>query len=104
VFHQDKVVAYNVSQIYCGHLAYRGKDPRHDWVNISWKLLNGRLRKVPAKIIFFVDVNYQHCPYAETLNGFRGEGTCAVIHSMKDEPDAVGPGVLSCLPVEYKKC
>jgi hypothetical protein len=86
------VVAYNVSQIYRGHPAYRGKDPWHDWVNISWKLLNGRLRKVPAQIFF--NVNYQQCPYAETINGFRGEGTYAVIHLMKDKPDAVGSSQL----------
>jgi hypothetical protein len=47
-----KVVANNVSQIYRGHPAYRGKDPWHNWVNLSWKLLNGRLRKVPAQIFF----------------------------------------------------
>jgi hypothetical protein len=93
-FTEIKVVANNVSQIYRGHPAYRGEDPWHDWVNVSWKLLNGRLRKVPAEIIFFVDVNYQQCPHAETLNGFSGEGTYAVIHSMKDEPDAVGSSQL----------
>ena len=43
---------------------------------------------------FFVNVNYQQCPYAETITGFRGEGTYAVIHSMKDEPDAVGSSQL----------
>jgi hypothetical protein len=88
-FTKIKVVANNVSQIYRGHPAYRGEDPWHDWVNVSWKLLNRRLRNVPAQIIFFVDVNYQQCPYAETINEFRGEGTYAAIHSMKDKPNAV---------------
>jgi hypothetical protein len=49
-----------------------------------------KTEKSPGLDYFFVNVNYQQCPYAETINGFRGEGTYALIHSMKDEPDSVG--------------
>jgi hypothetical protein len=90
-FTEIKVVDDNgVSQIYRGHPAYRGEDPWHDWVNVKWRGLDRRMKTVPAEIIFFVDVNEQLFPYARSISGYRGEGTYAVIHSMKEEPKTFG--------------
>jgi hypothetical protein len=93
-FTEIKVVDGTVSQIYHGHPTYRGEDSWHDWVNVSWKCLDGRMRKVPAEIIFFIDVNEQLFPYAGSISGYRGEGTYTVIHSMKEEPNTFGSSQL----------
>jgi hypothetical protein len=52
------------------------------------------MRKVPSKITFFVDVNEELFPYAESISGYRGEGTYAIIHSMEEEPDTLGSSQL----------
>jgi hypothetical protein len=86
-FTEIKVVQdHRGAQIYRGHPAYRGEDPWHDWVNVSWKYVDGTMTKVPAEIQFFVDVKEEIFPYAGNLPGYRGEGTYALIQSMVEEP------------------
>jgi hypothetical protein len=86
-FTEIKLVHNKAAQIYRGHPAYRGEDPWHDWVNVKWKGLDGRMSKVPAKIQFFVDVNENAFPYARHIKGYRGPETYAVIQLMKEEPN-----------------
>lgn len=93
-FTEIKVVHNHVAQIYRGHPAYRGEDPWHDWVNVKWKGLDGRMSKVPAEIQFFVDVNEKAFPFARNIKGYRGEGTYAVMQSMIEEPNPHGTSML----------
>jgi hypothetical protein len=86
-FTEIKVVHNKVEQLYRGHPAYRGEDPWHDWVNVKWKGLDGRMSIVPAEVQFFVDVNENVFPYASHIKGYKGDGTYAVIQSMKEEPN-----------------
>jgi hypothetical protein len=85
-FTEIKVVEKGVSTIYRGHPSFRGEDPWHDWVNIEWIGPNRNTTKVPAEIQFFVHVTEEIFPSAPYLHGYRGEGTYAVIHSMKEKP------------------
>ena len=62
----------------------------HNWVNVKWKGLDGRMSKVPAEIQFFVDVNDNVFPYARYIKGYRGPGTYAVIQLMKEDPKPHG--------------
>jgi hypothetical protein len=93
-FTEIKLVHNKVAQIYRGHPAYHGEDPWHDWVNVKWKGLDGRMSKVPAEIQFFVNVNENVFPYARHIKGCRGPGTYVVIQLMKEEPNPHGN---SCL-------
>jgi hypothetical protein len=89
-FTEIKLVHNKVAQIYRGHPAYRGEDDWHDWTNVKWKGLDGRMSEVPAEIHFFVDVNENVFPYARDIKGYRGLGTYAVIQSMKEDPNPYG--------------
>jgi hypothetical protein len=44
------------------------------------------LVKCPPRYSFFVEVNEELFPFAAHLMGYRGEGTYALIQSMKEEP------------------
>lgn len=102
MLHGDKGGSNHVAKIYRGHPAYRGEDPWHDWVNVSWKGLDGRMSKVPAEIQFFVDVNKELFTYALNLEGYRGEGIYAVIQSMVKEPNPHGNSLLLSSGVREK--
>ena len=79
-----------------------GEDPWHDWVNVSWRSDDGTLSKVPAEIQFFVDVNEELFPFAAHLMGYRGEGTYALIQSMKEEPKPYSTSLLLSRGVREK--
>ena len=102
-FTEIKFVLGNGStQIYRGHPAYRGEDPWHDWVNVSWRSDDGTFTTVPAEIQFFVDVNEEHFPFAVNLTGYRGEGMYALIQSMEEETQPHGTSLLLSRGVREK--
>jgi hypothetical protein len=72
-----KVIDGAVSQIYRGHPHHPciPEDSWHDWVRVSWKCLDGRMRKSTAEISSFVDVNEQLFPNDGSISGYRGKDT-----------------------------
>jgi hypothetical protein len=93
-FTEIKVIEDGQSHIYRGHPSYRGEDPWHDWVYVKWKDLDQKFVEVPAEIQFFVKVSEDIFPNLAYIDGYRGDRTYAVIHSMLKEPTPVGDSLL----------
>jgi hypothetical protein len=90
-FAEIKLVHNKVAQqIYRGHPTYCGEDPWHNWVNVEWKGLDGRMSEVPAEIQFFINMNENVFPYTRYIKGYRGPGTYAVIQLMKEDTNFHG--------------
>jgi hypothetical protein len=84
-FTELKVVNKGESTIYRGHPSFRGEDPWHDWVVVKWIGQDKRITRVPAEIQFFVNITDEIFPDADNIQGYKGDGTYAVIHSMEKE-------------------
>jgi hypothetical protein len=93
-FTEIKVLDNGVSNIYRGHPSYHGEDPWHDWVYVKWRGNDGSLSEVPGEIQFFVRICDDHYPNAPNINGYRGQGSYAVLQSMEDEPTPFGDSLL----------